>query len=131
MKGNYIEAVGHLGMSLVRGNQLAGQAQMLQLKLKLESAIKVARGTQAKSILLKRVDNTSSEALSDRTALSSNESTKNDVEYSNLLDRARSENNKDLIDVLVKYGNNPDKIPALHYAIKCHDFEQGLLIKKI
>jgi len=33
MKGNYIEAVGHIGMALVRGNQLAGQAKMLQTKL--------------------------------------------------------------------------------------------------
>lgn len=27
----------------------------------------------------------------------------------------------ELIDVLIKYGNNPDGIPALHYAIKCQD----------
>jgi len=27
----------------------------------------------------------------------------------------------ELVDALVKYGNNPDGIPALHYAIKCQD----------
>jgi ankyrin repeat protein len=32
-----------------------------------------------------------------------------------------SQGNSSLIDVLIKYGNNPDGVPPLHYAIKCRD----------
>ncbi len=40
LKGNYIEAIGQLGMSLVRGNQLVGQVKMLQMKWQLQNVIK-------------------------------------------------------------------------------------------
>jgi hypothetical protein len=35
-KGNYLEASGHLLMAMVRGTQIAGQVQVLQIKQKLE-----------------------------------------------------------------------------------------------
>ena len=36
-KGNYLEAAGHLGMAMIRGNQLARQIEMLSLKYEIES----------------------------------------------------------------------------------------------
>lgn len=38
--------------------------------------------------------------------------------------------NQELLDILVKYGNNPDGIPTLHYAIKMQDAEAVKLLLK-
>lgn len=41
-KGNHLEGFGHLLMGMIRGNQLAGQVKILQMKWKVESFMKHA-----------------------------------------------------------------------------------------
>lgn len=42
--------------------------------------------------------------------------------------QVQKETNPELLDILIKYGNNPDGIPALHYAIKMQDIRSVLLL---
>ncbi len=47
-KGNYLEAAGHVGMTVVRGSQLSTQLQMLRLKWNIPSLEKTAPSSQPK-----------------------------------------------------------------------------------
>ena len=114
MKGNYIEAVGHLGMSLVRGNQLAGQAQMLQFKWKLESAIAGSKKAE------------SQKAVTNKEILLESKEKKNEK----LSSQIKPKYNKELKEVLDKYGNTSDLVHALLLAADGGDLKSVKILVK-
>jgi hypothetical protein len=48
-KGRYVEGVGHLLMSMIRGNQLAGQARILHTKWRIEDSLNKTRDQGSKN----------------------------------------------------------------------------------
>lgn len=112
----YIEGVGHILMAVVRGGQVAEQAKALQTKWEIEAKaaekkaqLAASRQTATKKLLIVKsaAANQSDMALTEKVIKTSN---------------------PELIDILIKYGNNPDGIPALHYAIKQGDFTATKLL---
>lgn len=87
-KGNYLEVGAGLLMVAVRMNQMAKPVSTLQSKWKAESANKKAINVDA--------------IVNCNTA-------KSDISVN-------SSTSPELVNVLVKYGNNPEGIPPLHYA---------------
>ncbi len=114
LKGNYIEAVGHVGMALVRGNQLAAQAQMLQMKWKIESAI-----AESKKAELQRVVTSKGSSLESKEKI-----------HEKLLNQTNPEYSKELAEVLNKYGNNSDLVHALLLASYKGDLESVKVLVK-
>lgn len=127
-KGNYLEALGHVLMAGVRGNQMYGQVQTIQLQRKTLEIESRKLHEVAKSSNEVTAPNNTSKLLVNETpkerALLSQEALQ--VSY-----------DQELLDILTKYANNPDKIPTLHYAVKMSDeravtvlLERGMDINK-
>jgi ankyrin repeat protein len=92
-EGHLLEGAGHLVMSMVRGNQLAGQVSLLQVKWRTESTLKQDVNPEIRE------------------------------EYLELLEDAKLKNNQKLVDVLIKYGNGRQGIPIVFNAIAADDFD--------
>lgn len=116
-RGRYLEATGHLCMSMIRGRQLSGHLQILQTKQYIRNS-------------LSRFDKQEEQRIEKAFLKSSSVESKNqiDVDYSNLLIQANIEKKEELVGILIKYGKNPNNIPALHYAVKQGDLEAAKLL---
>ncbi len=110
-KGNYLEASGHMLMGMIRGNQLGGQVRMLQMKWEIEKVLNKPQARSTASFQLK----------------SSAEICPQQVDKEMVIKAATSENSE-LIHILVKYSNNPDGLPSLLYAAKLGDFKAVKLL---
>lgn len=102
-KGNYLEGTGHVLMAMIRGNQLAGQVKVLRLRFELEETMQKMDAQNASK----------TSPISPSTDKGETRSTK----LSCIQNNAQKVANQELIDILIKYGNNPEGIPALHYAV--------------
>ncbi len=102
-KGNYLELFAGLLMVGIRANQCARPILALQAKWKIENL-------ENNNITLQAIEDCNS---------AKSEILSSDAEMSTL--NANECSNQEVINVLIKYGNNPDNIPALHYAIKSGD----------
>lgn len=114
--GKWMEGAGHVLMAMVRGNQLTGQVKILQLKWEIE---KVARTPAIANGSL----NTS---FSVDTVSHKKENKK--IAFSQMLSDAQKTENQELIDILIKYGDNPENIPPLLCAVKCGDLNAVKLL---
>lgn len=96
-KGNYLEASGHLLMGMIRGNQMMGQVQVLQRKWKIENLLK-----QAKNPLKANGESENINIVSSTPTKEESSTTK----FNNALPENLS-NNRELSEVLAKYGSEP------------------------
>ena len=115
MKGNYIEAAGHLGMSLFRGQQLREQVQMLQMQYAIEALEKAS----TKSFGIQAIDAPSGEsAVAEATIHHSDPSGKLKEEYIQSISEAKSSiviltytfSDPDVINLLVKKAGEGIKV---------------------
>ncbi len=115
--GRYLEGSGQLLMVVMRGTQLAGQVKILQMKLGMEKLIQEAETKKNSSF------ETSVNSGEERVTLSLKNSDPITVLKSDkaLTEKAITESNENLIKTLIKCGNNPMGIPALHYAAATGD----------
>ena len=139
-KGNYIEAVGHLGMALVRGNQLAGQAQMLQLKWKIEDILRKAKSQESKRGV-RSVHNLEVKAgLKKQNALllghsktSNNRLSESSDDLKNtgidLRSASRSEADK-IAELILKYTDPRNGGPVIYNAAKANDLDAVKMLMK-
>ncbi len=130
---NYPEAIGHLAMAMIRGNQMLGQVHTLQLKWEANAKAEEQKiadlkkmGSTIEDLQKKLVDETAK--LEDLQKNTSTELDKNTellkLQKTQLIDlQQKLLDAQHLQDILVSYGNNPDNLPAFHYAIKKGDKE--------
>lgn len=108
-QGNYLEGAGHAVMAIFRTDQLAGQVNALQLKREIENSIKTPGAENNSSKTAASVGQSPPKKVAEKAA------------FSQMLSEAKEANNQELIDILIKYGNNPQGLPVLHYAISQND----------
>jgi phosphatidylserine/phosphatidylglycerophosphate/cardiolipin synthase-like enzyme len=120
LKGNFIEAAGHLGMCLVRGSQIIEQAKMLQIQRALQAIQKTSATTNVKkstgvhAVTSQSTDNSPQEA----SILFSDESGKLKDQYLTSLSDAKSSilimsytlSDPEVINMLAKKANEGKKI---------------------
>jgi ankyrin repeat protein len=114
MKGNYLEAFGHVAMVGIKSHQMAGQIQTLQSKWKFEALLKElsdkhkAQESQTKPTkkMLACVQNKqlAAQVIEQKQA------------HEALIASAKSSNNQELVEILIEYGNNPLNYPAIAWA---------------
>jgi ankyrin repeat protein len=131
IKGNYLEASGHLAMALIRGNQLLGQVHTLQLKWEAQKKLEEQKEAEFKRMaatiehLQKIVSEQTAklEMLQQNTATELNSKTELlELQKTQLMDLEKKLSDvQHLQDILVSYGNNREGLPAFHYAIKIGD----------
>ncbi len=115
--GHYLEGSGHIAMALIRGNQLIGQVKILQMKLGIEKLLIKAEAKK------KNEKVSPMKAGEERITLSLKNSDTVTVLQSDkiLTEQAIKGSNEVLINILIRYGNNCEGIPVLHYAIFKND----------
>ena len=115
--GRYLEGSGQLLMVVMRGTQLAGQVKILQMKLGMEKLIQEA---EAKKHCGFEASVNSGE---ERITLALKNSGSVSVLQSDkiLTEKAIKGSNDELINILIKYGNNSEGIPVLQSAILQND----------
>ncbi len=137
---NYPEAIGHLAMAMIRGNQMLGQVHTLQLKWEADANLE-----EQKIVNLKKMSSTIEELQKELAeeavkleTLQQDTTARSDYN-SELLEFQKIqliELEKKLLDaqhlqkILVSYGNNTENLPAFHYAIKRGDKEAVELMLK-
>ncbi len=137
---NYPEALGHLAMAMIRGKQMLGQVHALQLRWEKQAQIEAQQVADLKKMAatiealqkqlaeetakLEALQQTTSAEINDASELLEHQKTQLIDLQQKLLDTQR------LQDILVSYGNNPEYIPAFHYAIKKGDKEAVELMIK-
>ncbi len=108
LKGNYLEASGHLLVAMVRGNQMVSQAQSLQMKWKLES-------------LLKETDNAKNQEFKMKTSAVFIESKNSEIDLRNLDPKEAEE----IAALILKYKGSlyraaaADDLYAVEKFLKC------------
>lgn len=101
-KGNYLEAGGHFLMGMIRGNQLASQIQLLQMRWEIQQALDNSRKM--------------------RTTIRA-ESNKNELKFNSDINLNTSyEDNRTLADILLEYGGDKEGWTAMANAVKSNDF---------
>lgn len=121
MKGNYIEALGHVAMVGIKSHQMAGQIQILHSKWKFEGLLKELAEKQ-KAQEAKTKQNKKMLACVQNKQLTA-QIVEQKKAHEALITSAKSTNNEELIEILIKYGNNPKGIPAIQYAVLEKDYK--------
>lgn len=144
-KGNYLEASGHLLMGMIRGNQMLAQVQILQMKWKIEhllnksygfnqiGAVKgVSQGQSNIHVETRLQIENHQLSLENASKVIPSDAIKNQNNYEcqKLLGDPELQTSQEVIDILIKYGENPFKISALSYAIEKCDFKAATILVK-
>lgn len=110
-KGNYLEAGGHLLMGMIRGNQLAGKLQVLDLKWKLESIGSKRSEERIQETCINCIENQSQKMVVCNSAVGEVLNPEN----------VRADQSS-LTDILLKYGNNETGYTVLMEAVNQGDY---------
>ncbi len=116
-KGNYLEASGHVLMAFFRCTQIFEQVKILQTKWKIQE-LHETKINQELQKQREEINNIRKEIEGLR---------KQKIEESETYKNKFEELNKQLLEcqeveqILIKYGNNPELITPLHFAIKTGD----------
>lgn len=109
--GNYLEGCAHLLMAGIRTQQLNTQISIIKMKWEIQS-------------MLEKIEFHSPEekrTIVDPTVQSKKEGTTT-ISFQNLhINNPVSSVQAQLTNIIIKYGNNPEGIPMLHYAILSKD----------
>lgn len=114
-KGHYIEGLGHLLMSIIRGNQLVDQSKILQTKWQIQDALSKMKERKPneiqRSVRLNCQNGISSLLENHSSSVSKN------TKLTESSQNSSKETGHFLLDALIRYGNNNKGIPALHFAV--------------
>ena len=117
-KGRWIEGSAHILMAAIRTNQLRGQIQALQQRNEFEQKIKdfIKQSDETKKKMQPKsssedIGNHVSKRIMSERVVASHSGNKMLIRNTSLQNA-----NKDISDILIEYGNNPLKIPAINYA---------------
>lgn len=120
IKGNYLEALGHITMVGIKSHQMTGQIQTLQSKWRFEALIKeLSEKQKVEEVKPKPTKKMLACVQKKETTARAREQKKSHLI---LMALPKSPNHQEIAEIIVKYGNNPKGIPAIHYAILEKDF---------
>lgn len=116
-KGNYLEAGGHALMAAIRTHQISPQIKAIQFKWEIQRAL------QKQPFYSAVVNKVGSNELEighipkQNSGMIANKSQGIDPSF-----KATQSEMDELSIILAKYGNNPEGLPSLHYAIRQRDY---------